>query len=95
MYILIASFIKEPAEVAKHAEAHRAWVDKYFNQGVFFAAGPKKSKLGGAILARSMDKSQLLKIMQEDVYVTEDLVEYQIVDLDCKVLHKDLSLLAS
>jgi hypothetical protein len=57
---------------------------------VLIAAGPKKSGLGGVLLAKSMDKSTLLNILAEDSYVTADVAEYQIIDFDCKVAEPGL-----
>jgi uncharacterized protein YciI len=93
MYLLVVNFIKTPVEVAPHVETHSAWVKKNFEEGVFLFAGPKKSKLGGAILARSIDKSLLNKIISEDSYIKEDVAEYQIIDFDCKVTTPELGFL--
>jgi len=86
MYLLNVSYTSQPENVQQHAQTHSAWVTKYIESGVFLFAGPKKSKLGGVLLAKSMDKSALMEILQEDSYVQNDLVEYQIIDFDCKLL---------
>jgi uncharacterized protein YciI len=93
MYILNVSFIKPADEVAPHIPTHSAWVTKYFAEGLFLMAGPKKSKLGGVIITKSMDKKLLMKILAEDSYVIEDVAEYQIIDIDCKVSASGLELL--
>lgn len=95
MFLLIVNYIKPADEVAPHIETHSAWVKKYFQQGVFLFAGPKKSKLGGAILVKSIDKCMLRKIIAEDSYVTADVAEYQIIDFDCKATAPGLELLAT
>ena len=89
MYILAVHFSQSPEMVAKEAETHSAWVKKYIDEGIFLAAGPKKSKLGGVILVRSMDKKNLMKILEQDSYVKADVAEYQIIDIDCKLAAKD------
>jgi len=90
MYLLNVSFSQNPAQVEPQKEAHGAWVKKYFDEGIFLLAGPKKSGLGGAILVKSMDKSQLMKILSEDSYVIADVADYQIVDFDAKLSAKGL-----
>lgn len=89
MYILAVHFSQTHEKVAPEIEAHSAWVKKYFDEGIFLAAGPKKSKLGGVILARSIEKQKLLRILSEDSYVKADVADYQIIDIDCKLAAKD------
>lgn len=90
MYLLIAHYTESPDEVTPHIDAHSVWVKKYFDKGIFLLAGPKKSKLGGAILAKSIDKKELMHILSEDSYVKADVAEYQIVDFDCKLTSQPL-----
>lgn len=95
MYLLVVSYVKPAEEVTPHIETHSVWVRKYFQEGIFLMAGQKKSKLGGAILVKSIDKALLRKILAEDSYVIADVAEYQIIDLDCKATAPGLELLAS
>ncbi len=95
MFLLVVSYIKPTEEVTPHAETHTAWVKKYFDGGIFLMAGPKKSKLGGVILTKSIDKKLLKKIIAEDSYVQSDVAEYQIIDFDCKVTVPGLELLTT
>lgn len=95
MYILNVNYTSQPENVLVHAESHSAWVKKYIENGTFLFAGPKKSKLGGAILVKSIDKPCLMKILGEDPYVQNDVVEYQIIDFDCKLVATELQSLFS
>jgi uncharacterized protein YciI len=90
MFVLIVDFIKPVEEVSPHIEPHGVWVKKYFEEGVLLLAGPKKSKLGGVLLAKSINREKLMKILAEDPYVSEDVAEYRIVDFDCKVTAGEL-----
>lgn len=93
MFLLIVSYIKPIEEVMKHAVTHKAWVNKYVEEGLFLFAGPKKNKQGGAILAKSIDKSRLNEILEEDSFVKEGVAEYQVIDFDCRISTPDLVLL--
>lgn len=95
MYLLIVNYTTQPENVAPHAETHSVWVKKYIDNGIFLFAGPKKSKLGGAILVKSIDKSTLMNILQEDSYVQNDIAEYQVIDFHCKLYSKELQILSS
>ena len=85
MYILVVNYSQTPELVAPHIETHGAWVKKYFNEGVFLAAGPKKNKLGGVILAHSIEKEKIMQIISEDSYVKADVADYQVIEIDCKL----------
>lgn len=93
MNILIFDLIKTPDEVAPHAEGHSKWVKQYLSEGVFVAAGPKKNKLGGVILAKSIDKKKLLAILAQDPYIIEELADCRVIDMDCKLAIDGLEIL--
>jgi uncharacterized protein YciI len=90
MFFLNVSYIKPEEMVTPHREGHVAWVQKYFDEGTFLMSGPKKSKLGGVILAKSIDKNLLKKIIDEDPYVAADVAEYQIIDFTSRLAASDL-----
>lgn len=93
MYLLNVSYIQPIEEVVKHQETHSVWVKKYISEGIFLIAGPKKSKMGGAILVKSIDKQRLNNILAEDSFIEHDMAEYQIIDFDCKLSVDDLGML--
>ncbi len=95
MHVLIVDYIQPTDEVSNFAVPHREWVQKYINEGTFLFAGPKKSKLGGVILAKSIDKKVLLSIVAEDPYVIEDVAEYRVVDFDCRLTTSAIDILKS
>lgn len=84
MYVLIAHYAQVPALVEPHIPAHGAWVRQHIESGVFVAAGPKRNGLGGAILARSMPREELNRLLADDIYVSAGVAEYQVVELDFK-----------
>jgi uncharacterized protein YciI len=95
MYLLNVSYSQPPAKVDPHIPSHGAWVKRHLDAGIFLFAGPKRSGLGGVILVKSISKPELQKLLAEDSYVQADVVDYQIVDFDCKLAAPGLSLLTS
>ncbi|MBB5190329.1 uncharacterized protein YciI [Silvimonas terrae] len=93
MYILTASYSQSPAAVEPHIASHGAWVKRYLEAGVFLAAGPKRSGLGGVILAQVPSREALRQILAEDSYVTADVVNYTIDEVDFKVTLPELDTL--
>lgn len=84
MFMLNVSYSKSPDEVAPHIKPHGEWVARYFKEGLFLFAGPKKSGLGGVVGVRAMEKKRLLEILAEDPYVQADVADVEIVDFECK-----------
>jgi uncharacterized protein YciI len=85
MYLLDISYSQSPANVEPHIASHGAWVKKYFDDGTFLFAGPKKSGLGGIILARSIPRADLEAILAADSYVQARVAEYHISEFDAKL----------
>lgn len=94
MYLLNVSYNQAPRNVEPHVSRHAVWVRQHFSDGTFLLAGPKKSSLGGVILAKSMLRSELQRLLAEDPYVKAEVVDYQIVDFDCKLARSGLDTLS-
>jgi uncharacterized protein YciI len=82
MYLIISNYVVPATEVDPHRTQHADWVNQYLNSGEFIIAGPRRGRNGGVILTRSIEKARLLEILNEDSFVSENLVETQIVDFD-------------
>jgi uncharacterized protein YciI len=90
MFLIISNYIVPGEQVEPHREQHVAWVQQYIDSGDFIMAGPRRGKIGGVILSKSMDKNKLMNILSEDSFVAEDLVEMQIVDFDASLTSEAL-----
>jgi uncharacterized protein YciI len=82
MYLIISNYVVPTIQVDPHREQHVAWIQQYIDSGDFLMAGPRRGKIGGVIVSRSMAIDKLTKILAEDSFVSENLVETQIVDFD-------------
>lgn len=90
MFLIISNYVVPGEQVDPHREQHAAWVKQYIDSEDFILAGPRRGKIGGVILSKSMDKNRLMKILSEDSFVAEDLVEIQIVDFDAPLMSEAL-----
>jgi uncharacterized protein YciI len=95
MYLLNVSYSQQPVKVEPHIPSHAAWVKKHLDSGTFLFAGPKKSGLGGVILVKSIPRSELQKLLADDSYVQAEVVDYQVVDFDCKLVAASLHFLTT
>lgn len=90
MFLIISNYVVSNEQVEPHRKQHVEWVQQYIDSGDFIMAGPRRGKIGGVILSKSMDKKQLMQILSEDSFVAEDLVELQIVDFDAPLTSEAL-----
>lgn len=84
MYVLVVNIIADQETVEIHAERHRNWVKQCLQQGLFIAAGARTDQRGGVILAKARNTESLKQLINEDIYVQENIAEYKIITIDCK-----------
>jgi uncharacterized protein YciI len=70
-------------------DSHRAWLDVYYQQGIFLFSGPKKPRAGGIIVALCDSITQIEQITQGDPFVINELVKYRITEFAATKAHKD------
>lgn len=81
MLIIELTYQKPLAEIDKYLIAHREWLDKYYQQGLLVASGPKQPRDGGIIIAltNSETANQLIK---EDPFYQQGLAQYKITEFE-------------
>ncbi len=68
-------------QVDKYLQAHRDFLQTYYDKGLFLASGPKNPRTGGIILAVG-EPHVLEKIMKEDPFYLNDITDFSIVSFD-------------
>lgn len=80
MYLLLVHYLRPLDEVDTQLEAHRAFLDTYYQRGVFVVSGPRAERaLGGVILTRAIDEEELQSIIAADPFVQYGLARYEII----------------
>lgn len=82
MHIVLLRFAANKACAAQFIEAHKAWLKRGFDDGVFLLAGSLEPGLGGGILAHNTTLPDLERRVNEDPFVAEDVVRAEILELD-------------
>ena len=94
MYIVSISLIadKIPANNEDSLfEGHRKWFAKYFKKGNFLILGPYLDATNaGVIIATAKDRSELDKILAEDVYHPLELAKYEIREFHPAMVAKNI-----
>jgi uncharacterized protein YciI len=68
MYIINLTYHKPLDEVETLLPAHRQWLQKNYQQGIFLASGRKEPRTGGIILAKGIERSTLNTILAADPF---------------------------
>ena len=68
MFVVSLTYHQPIDVVEALTESHKDWLKKYYAQGVFIASGRKVPRTGGIILAKSIDREALDKILAEDPF---------------------------
>jgi uncharacterized protein YciI len=66
--------------IDQYLEAHRAFLDKYYQQGLLIASGPLNPRTGGIIIAASNHLDEVKAIFKEDPFALANLAEYHFLD---------------
>jgi len=94
MFIILLKFSSNKGDAAKFMQQHRDWLQQGFEQGVFLLAGSLNKGQGGGILATGVDKQALEQKIQQDPFVSEQVVSAEIYELEPSKFDTRLSFLA-
>ncbi len=94
MYAITLRYKRGAAEADAHIEAHRAWLEKHYAAGHFLLSGRQQPRIGGFILAATLPRDQLDRILAEDAFAIHDVAEYEITAFAATMTAPALSFLA-
>ncbi|WP_342754108.1 YciI family protein [Pantoea sp. MBD-2R] len=80
MYIVTLSYTRPMEDVEAVLDAHIAWLDTYFDAGIFITAGRKDPRTGGVVLVRDIDRDRLNAILAEDAF--QAVAEYEVTKVN-------------
>jgi len=96
MFFIDLKYLAPFEEVSVYMEVHLNHLQKYYDEKVFVAWGPKVPRTGGVILAFASSREQIEAIITEDPFYQHKLAEFTITEFLTPVHHPDLlSLLSS
>ena len=80
MFVLELSYTAPLDQVDAVLEAHVAWLDAQYEQGVFLASGRKNPRDGGVILAVAEDRAAIERIAATDPFVGAGVCAYRVTE---------------
>ncbi|MDR6493141.1 YciI family protein [Paraburkholderia sp. 22099] len=92
MYVIDLIYTAPLERIDDALEAHRAFLTKHFDAGVFVAAGPKMPRDGGIILAVRIERDKLDEILASDPFAQQHLARYEVTEFKTTRLAAGLNL---
>lgn len=80
MFVVFLKFA-DKSRAAASMEAHKQWIAKGFDDGVFLTVGSLQPDAGGAILANGLDRDALDRRIAEDPFVAEGVVSPEVYEV--------------
>lgn len=80
LFIVSLTYRLPIAEVEKHLAEHRKFLKKHYQQGLFFASGPKIPREGGIIIASVPDRASLDEILSQDPFFVHKVADYSVTE---------------
>jgi len=80
VYIVSLTYNRPMEEVEAALAAHIAWLDDYFADGTFIAAGRKDPRTGGVILIKDIPQARLEEILAEDAF--QKVADYEVTKVN-------------
>lgn len=79
-FLLISKYVKPLAEVERVLPAHREFLQRYYDAGMFIVSGPLNPRTGGVILAAAKTRDEIQDCLEEDPFFVEGVSEYEILE---------------
>lgn len=81
MFIVLLKFSDNKSKASQFMEGHKDWIKRGFDDGVFLLVGSIQSNLGGGIVAHNTSLSDLQNRVNDDPFVTENIVSSEILEI--------------
>lgn len=81
MFIVLLRFSTNRDQVGAFMDAHREWITRGFEDGVFLLAGTLQPGVGGGILAGNTSLAELRDRVNDDPFVAADVVTAEILEM--------------
>lgn len=80
MFVVTLKFA-DKSKAATLMDAHNAWIQRGFDDGVFLLVGGIQPAVGGAVLAHGAARAELEARVRQDPFVAEGVVVAEILEI--------------
>lgn len=81
MFIVLLKFSANKSRASQFMDAHKAWIGRGMDDGVFLLVGSLQPNLGGGIIAHGTSLAELERRVNDDPFVAQDVVSAEILEI--------------
>ena len=81
MFVVLLRFADNKSSASEFMDAHKAWLQQGFADGVFMVAGGLQPNAGGAIIAHGVSHDELMARVAADPFVTHNVVAAEVLEI--------------
>ncbi len=81
MFIVLLKFSDNKGQASQFMEGHNEWIRHGFDDGIFLLVGSLQPNLGGGIVAHNLTLSDLQSRVNNDPFVSENVVSAEILEI--------------
>ena len=81
MFVVLLKLSDNKAKASQFMDGHNEWIKRGFDDGVFLVVGGLQPNLGGGIVAHNTSLPDLQTRVNEDPFVTEKIVNAEILEI--------------
>jgi uncharacterized protein YciI len=80
VFVILSRYLKPLDELDGVLPAHRAFLDKYYAEGLLIASGPQNPRTGGVIITADAPRERIEAMLAEDPFVRHGCAEYHVIE---------------
>jgi len=81
MFAIFLKVAENRPKAPEFMDAHKAWIKKGFDDGVFLMVGSLQPNMGGAVLAHGVSRDEIETRVNADPFVVEGIVSAEILEI--------------
>lgn len=93
MFVVLLKFSTNKANAKEHMGGHNAWIKQGFDDGVFLLVGSIEPSQGGSIIAHNVSREELEARVDNDPFVSANIVTAEIIEISPKKTDERLGFL--
>lgn len=95
MFVVLLKFAENKSRAGEFMTDHNQWIQQGFEDNVFLLVGSLQPNLGGSVIANNISLTELQARVEADPFVKENIVSFEILEIEPKKADERLSFLVS
>ena len=80
MYVVLLEYTAPEPKIDAALVDHAEWIAEHYDNGDFIAAGNRRPRTGGVIIARAMPRGRLEAILATDPFALRKLCRHEVIE---------------